>query len=395
MIQRILKLPKRGSILLLGPRGTGKSSLIRGCFKEDKKTLWIDLLDPALEELYVQNPSRLGEEITAGKYRTVVIDEVQKCPALLNVAHRFIESSGVQFVLTGSSARKLRRGAANLLAGRAFSFQLSPLTHRELGDRFNLQEALEFGTLPKLFFPSGATAPRQIKWSTEEKVLFLQSYARTYLKEEIQVEQLVRKVEPFRGFLRVAAQMNGKVIEYSKIAEEVHVDPKTVTEYFSILEDTLVGFLLHPYHRSIRKRQGKKPKFYWFDTGVKRAMDQTLSVPLLPQTSAYGEAFEHWVILEVRRLAQAINPDIELSYFRTSDDAQEVDLIVERPGKLPALVEIKSSESVTDSKVSKLAVFKKDFPKSDFFILSREKRARVHDGVWVGPWQEGIQQILG
>ncbi len=323
MIPRLLKLPRRASILLLGPRGTGKSSLVRDTFQENSKTLWIDLLDHALEELYVQNPSRLGEEITAGKYRTVVIDEVQKCPALLNVAHRFIESSGVQFVLTGSSARKLRRGAANLLAGRAFTYQLHPLTHRELGARFHLQEALEFGTLPRLYFPSGATAKRQIKWSAQEKILFLQSYARTYLKEEIQVEQIVRRVEPFRGFLRVAAQMNGKVIEYAKIAEEVHVDPKTVAEYFSILEDTLVGFLLHPYHRSIRKRQGKKP------------------------------------------------------------------------GKPPALVEIKSSESIADSRISKLSVFKKDFPDSELFILSREKRQRIHDGVWIGPWNEGIQRILG
>ena len=327
MVLRLIRLPKRNSLLILGPRGSGKSHLIRTLFGSGRRTLWIDLLRPEEEEDYLRDPALLRQRIQSRSIARVVIDEVQKVPKLLDVAHEMIESSRIQFIMSGSSARKLKRGSANLLAGRALSYRLDPFTHRELGDRFDLEEALEFGLLPKIYFPFGPESTKP--WTRAEKTAFLQTYSRTYVREEIQIEQHVRNILPFRGFLQVAAQMNGKLIDYSKIAEDVGVDHKTVAEYFNILEDTLLGFRLHPYHRSIRKRQGRKPKFYFFDPGVKRALDLTLSVNLLPQTGAYGEAFEHFILLEIRKLAEIENPDIGISFFRTRDGTQEIDLILE------------------------------------------------------------------
>lgn len=393
MVKRLVKLSTHNSLLLLGARGTGKSTLIEDKFSESKKTLWINLLRPEEEEDYSRRPQLLREQIEEGSYKRVIVDEVQRVPALLDIAHEMIEARHIQFILTGSSARKLKRGSANLLAGRAFSLRLDPLTHVELGSDFDLQRALEFGMLPKLYFPN-AFKPK-LKWSSQESIQYLQTYARTYLKEEIQIEQTVRKISAFRNFLEVAAQMNGKVVEYSKISRDVGVDEKTVAEYFQILEDTLIGFLLLPYHRSIRKRQGLRPKFYFFDTGVKRALDRTLTVPLLRQTSAFGEAFEHFLILEFLKIAQIKNPDIRLSFFRTSDGSQEIDLIVERPGKAVALVEIKSSERVDEKIISKLKRFASDFKNSELYVLSQEKRGRSVEGVRILPWQRGIKEILG
>ncbi|MFQ5628705.1 MAG: ATP-binding protein, partial [bacterium] len=184
----------------------------------------------------------------------------------------------IQFIMTGSSARKLKRGAANLLAGRAFVYHLFPLTAQELKGDFELRTALEFGSLPEV-------------WNLKEKDLairYLEAFSRTYLKEEVWNEQIIRKLEPFSYFLEVAAQMNGKVLNFSKIARDIGVDTKTVQSYFQILEDTLLGFLVPPFHRSVRKRQLTNPKFYFFDAGVKRALERTLTVSLLPQTYAFG-----------------------------------------------------------------------------------------------------------
>lgn len=391
MISRLLKLNTRNSILLLGPRGTGKSSLIHSSFRK-KNTLWIDLIQPEQEENFSRQPGLLRELIQAQKPKVVIIGEVQKVPELLDIAHELIEARGLQFVLTGSSARKLKRGSANLLVGRAFGYHLDPFTHLELGARFSLKDALEFGMLPKIYFPF-LHKPKE-RWSNTEKIHYLQTYARTYLKEEILLEQHVRKIKPFRNFLETAAQMNGKIIEYAKISTDVGVDDKTIAEYFQILEDTLIGFLLEPYHRSIRKRQGAKPKFYFFDPGVKRALDRTLTVPLLSQTAAFGEAFEHFLILEFKKIANTLNPDIRFTFFRTSDGTQEIDLIVERPGRAVALVEIKSSEHVSNQQAEKLLVFKKNFDQPKLYVLCREKMARQHCGVYILPWQLGLTEIL-
>jgi len=388
MFNRTLNTPESHSFFLFGARGTGKSTYVKSNYPKEG-TLFIDLLDPKEETTLLRNPSRLVEQINAGlpSLRRVIIDEVQKLPALLNIVHQQIEETKranhpIQFILTGSSARKLRRGAANLLAGRAFLYHLFPLTTHELGDGFQLTEVLQYGTLPEIFSYQSA----------DDKHLYLEAYARTYLKEEIWNEQIVRKLEPFAHFLEIAAQCNGKILNFSKIGRDIGIDTKTVQSYYQILEDTLTGFILPAYHRSIRKRQTAAPKFYFFDTGVKRALDGTLSVDLLPQTYAFGDAFEHFIILEIIRQNDYAKTDYRFSYFRTHEDA-EVDLIIERPAKPPLLVEIKSSENVDKADLKPLVRIGNDFESSELICLSRDRKRRMVDGVLVLPWKEGLQHI--
>lgn len=383
MIHRTLNPTKSNSYFLFGPRGTGKTTWVRARFQPEE-ALFIDLLDPAEEDLFLRSPGELEARVRAlPPARTwVVIDEVQKAPRLLDLVHKLIESSAQKFVMTGSSGRNLRRGASNLLAGRAFVYQLHPLTHPELGDGFNLEHALRWGTLPRV---------HQLADSVD-KEQYLRAYALTYLKEEIVAEQVVRKLAPFRQFLEAAAQGNGKIVNYSKIAEDVGADTKTVQSYFSILEDTLVGILLPPYHASLRKRQRSNPKFYLFDPGVKRALDRTLGVPLQEGTYAFGSAFEHFVILEALRSSSYQANDWAFSYLRTKDDA-EIDLVIERPGLPTAIVEIKSTRTIRERDAAPLQRFVPDFGACEAFCLSQDPHEKKLGDVWCFPWQQGLLKL--
>jgi predicted AAA+ superfamily ATPase len=246
MFPRTLNLPKDNSFFLFGARGTGKTSLLEDLYPRNE-ALWIDLLDPKEERRFADNPNLLSERISARRHDSpwVVIDEVQKVPAILDVVHREIESRKALFALAGSSARKLRRGSANLLAGRAFVFSLHPITAFEAAKSFSLDDALQWGTLPRIFGLS----------SNSSKDLFLDAYVHTYLLEEVTAEQLVRNIQPFRRFLEVAAQASGTIINFSAIAREIQVDTKTAQNYFSILEDTLLGSFLPAFNQSVRKQQ--------------------------------------------------------------------------------------------------------------------------------------------
>jgi predicted AAA+ superfamily ATPase len=363
-ITRILKLPKEKNIFVFGARNTGKSTLVRHEFPTTKTLL------------------ALPEVITH-----VVIDEIQKIPKLLNVVHYLIENTNKKFILTGSSARKLKYGGANLLAGRAFIYSLYPLTFVELGDNFDLQSVLQWGSLPQIYSFT----------NDEEKNLFLQAYSLTYLKEEIWGEHFIRKLDPFRKFIEVAAQCNGKIINYSNIARDVGVDAKTVMEYFSILEDTLIGFHLEAFQHSFRKRLSQKPKFYFFDLGIVRALTHNLNIPLKPQTSAYGEAFEHFIILECIRLASYNNKEFRFSYLNTKDNV-EIDLVVERPGQSYLFIEIKSSFNVRSENLYEFAKITKDFNKytpCEAICFSNDPISKQYDHIQVIPWQEGLLRFFG
>lgn len=367
---------------MFGARGTGKTTLLKQGF-QGKKTLWIDLLTDADESRFGRRPDELSQVLQLGSFQRVVIDEVQKAPKLLDIVHHEMERrKEIQFILTGSSARKLKRGAANLLAGRALTHHLFPLTTLELGSQFNLRDSLELGTLPKLF-----------EWGDREgKNAFLRSYVRNYLKEEILVEQLVRQLNPFRDFLEVAAQSNGSIVNYAKIARDIGVDDKTVHNYFSILEDTLVGFHLPSFHRSVRKQQQTSPKFYFFDPGVVRALNNTLRVELLPQTHAFGNAFEHWVILECFRLNEYYQLDYQFYYFRTKDGG-EIDLVVQRPGEPELLVEIKSASRVTEEHTAKVRRFQKTWDRPcEAEVWSLDTLTKMEGDVACLHWQEALQK---
>ena len=383
MIQRTISLPDREGFFLFGPRGTGKTTLLRQTLPA-ARTCFIDLLSPMEEDLFARHPEELEQRIAALPPDTewVVIDEVQKVPRLLDVVHRQIENHGTRFVLTGSSGRKLRRGASNLLAGRVFMRHLHPFTSTELGASFNLDDALQYGTLPRVTQLTSAA----------EKADFLRTYALVYLKEEIIAEQLVRGVDPFRQFLEVAAQCNGRIVNFSRIAQDVGVDTKTVQSYFSILEDTLVGLLLPAFQRSVRKRQRANPKFYFFDPGVKRALDRTVAVPLVESTYAYADAFEHFLIVEIMRLASYHQPDWRFSYLCTKDDA-EIDLIIERPGRALTLVEIKSASRVGEAETRALQRFVTDLQPCAAFCLSRDPHLKRIGAVTCLPWQVGLAEL--
>ena len=384
MIRRIAKLSPRHSFFLFGARGTGKSTLIELRHKY-KNTLWIDLLLYEEEEKFSRNPDNLLFIINENKYKTVVIDEIQKVPKLLDIVQILMRKKpNIQFIMTGSSARKLRRGSANLLAGRAFQYYLFPISVFELDEKASLSNILEYGTLPEVL---------QKKSDTDKKE-FLKSYVQTYLKEELISEQLIRRLNPFRNFLYIVAQQNGQIINYSNIARDIRADDKTVKNYFSILEDTLLGFILPCYHKSVRKQQAQAPKFYFFDTGVKRALDKETGGSLVRSTYSYGKAFEHRVILECFYLNEYFRKDFNFYYLKTKDQS-EIDLIIERPGKKDILIEIKSTRNVQKKHINTLCRFKKDWPQvCEAQVWSEEPQAKVISEVKCVFWKDGLKKLF-
>lgn len=381
MLERLLVLPKNQSFFLFGARNTGKSTLIKHIFSA-KNHLYIDLLNLDQERRYLQDPQQLKAEVLALPKQTkfIIIDEVQKIPALLDVVHSLIEETDKLFILTGSSARKLKRGHANLLAGRAIVKNLYPFSFLELKNKFDLKEALRFGLLPKIY---------SLK-TNQEKADFLRTYTHVYLKEEVWAEHLIRKLEPFQYFLEVAAQTNGSIVNIANISRDVGVDDKSILQYFSILEDTLLGFHLPAFNHSFRKKLSQKPKFYFFDIGVVRALTRTLTIPLPQKTYEYGKLFEHFIILECFKLANYFYPDHRFSYLRTHDGL-ELDLVVERPGKPLLMIEIKSSTEVRKDHLKHLSRIAKELgKKAEYICLAQVPLALKFDEISVYPWKEGI-----
>lgn len=384
MFPRQLLISKKRSFFLFGARSTGKSTFLKHSFKE-KEVLWCNLLRPEEEERFLRKPETLYEMVKAlpEAIDHVIIDEIQKVPKLLDVVHLLMGETKKIFVMTGSSARKLKRGGANLLAGRAFVYHFFPLTFYEIGDTFDLDFVLQWGSLPEVF-----------QFDEEkERSQFLQAYANTYLKEEVWEEHFVRQLDPFRKFLEVAAQCNGKIVNYSNIARDVGVEDKTVASFFSLLEDTLIGFYLEPFHNSFRKRLSEKPKFYFFDLGVVRALARRLSIPLAEKTVAYGDAFEHFIILEIMRLASYYEPEYRFSYIRTPSDV-EVDLVIERPGKPVLFIEIKSTTEIERADISGFLRLSRDHGACEAICLSRDPYLKKIEHVTSFFWKDGLKYIF-
>ena len=382
MVNRRVNPIQSNSFFLFGARGTGKSTLIRQLLPAESLTF--DLLDDEVFDRLLRQPGIVEEACDSRKHEWIVIDEIQRLPKLLNLAHRMIEKYGQKFALTGSSARKLKRGTANLLAGRAFVNVLFPLTAREMGNLLVLYDVLRWGSLPKLL----ALA------SPEEKKAYLRSYCLTYIKEEIQAEQVVRRLEPFREFLNIAAQMSGKLINFSAIAREVGAHVPTVQTYYQILEDTHLGFRLPHFHRSIRKSQIESPKFYLFDNGVKNALEGSLDSIPAPATSGFGELFEAFVIQELDRLNHYEQKDFRFSFYRTRAGT-EIGLVLSKGQKI-VLIEIKSSERVDEIEAGRLARLRPDFGESaKAYYVSRDPQQRLIDGVRCISWQNMLDEFSG
>jgi len=384
MISRILNLPNNVSLFLFGARGSGKTTILKHLpFFE--QSIYINLLRADEENRFARNPDSLFDIVHALPERTthVIIDEVQKLPKLLDIVHDLIETTDKHFILTGSSARKLKHGGANLLAGRAFVYNLHPFTILEIDGKQDLKHYLNWGMLPKIFEFD----------DDEHKRQFLEAYTNTFLKEEVWAEQFIRELDPFRHFLEVAAQSNGKIINYTNIARDVGVDVKTVQKYFSILVDTLVGFFLNAFQHSFRKRLSKAPKFYLFDTGVVRALANQLTLPVVASTSGYGELFESFIITQIIALNSYYHREFKVSYLKTKDDA-EIDLVVERPGQKILFIEIKNTEEVHATQLSTLKRLAADFGECEAVCFSRDKYAKKTASIMVWPWQDGIKHFF-
>ena len=387
IISRGIVGPQNNSFFLFGPRGAGKTTFLQTQWGVDE-AVFVDLLDIQTYDQFLLDPARFQTFINTSenKRKKVVVDEIQKLPRLLDIIHAEIQKNKRQFILTGSSARRLKQQGSNLLAGRAWVFHLYPFSTLELikSDDFDLKKALERGGLPEAYLSS----------SNEPAQEYLRAYAGTYLQKEIQQEQWVRKLEPFRKFLAIAAQMNGEIINRSKIARDIGVDNVTVGSYYEILEDTFVGFHLPAFHTSVRKAIRQSPKFYLIDPGIKRALEKTLTVELLPQTSAWGEAFEHWIILEFVKNISYHRLDWDLSYLKTKDGL-EIDLIVKRP-KLPLLlIEIKSTAKVSKSDFKSLKFLGKELdPQSEKWLISCDPLEQKFDDVLALYWKEALQRLF-
>jgi predicted AAA+ superfamily ATPase len=284
--------------------------------------------------------------------------------------------------MSGSSARKLKRAHANLLAGRAWTLRLHPLTHGECGSLFSLDKALRRGTLPSVYLEDTDEGA----WGT------LKAYAETYLREEIEAEALLRSAGPFLRFLPLAASECGNLISFSSVARETGTSHHTVKEYFRILEETLIGFFLLPYAKSARKRLVKHPKFYFFDSGVERVLAGRLTASLERGSSEHGRSFEHFLIAEIRRLADYAGKECSLSFYRTEAGA-EVDLIVESAEGPPVAIEIKASDCPHTSDLGGLWSFHETRPEASLLCASLAPRARDCGAIKILPWQDVFEHI--
>jgi predicted AAA+ superfamily ATPase len=375
MFKRILQPPKQ-SFFLMGPRGSGKSTWLRTTFKGAHL---IDLLAEESYQRLLRNPALFADELRAVQPRKwVIIDEVQRLPSLLNEVHRFIEEKRLQFVLCGSSARKLKRAEVNMLAGRAFFRSMHPFVPEELGSRFDLDEALRYGLLP-------------IVWDSSSKDETLAAYALLYLKEEIQAEALVRNLPGFARFLPLAALFHGQIINVSNIAREAGVARTTVAGYLDILEETLLCFRVPAYEAKLRVRERKLPKWYWCDPGIVRAMKHSTG-SVSPEER--GALFEG-MVAQVLRAYQSYRGVCDGIYYwaPASKSETEVDFLLTR-GTERIAIEVKSGNAFAESWCKGLrAIADLEGLRRRMVVYPRGPVLRTSDGIDVCPFQHFAETL--
>lgn len=371
-------LPKKQSAFLWGARKTGKSFYLREYFP---KAIYYDLLKSDLYLELSKNPSRLRQEILAlpaTSDQLIIIDEVQKIPPLLNEVHWLIENTSHQFILCGSSVRKLKRGAANLLGGRAWRYTFYPLVYSEI-PHFDLLRALNAGLIPSHYL-------------SENPHRSLKAYVEDYLKEEIQAEGLVRSLPHFARFLDALPFSHGELINFSNIARECGIDAKTVKEYYQILMDTLLGYFIYPYKKH-KKREiiTATPKFYLFDVGVMQFLAKQPIVEL--KGSVAGKAFEHFILTELIAYRGLNDLDFDITYWRTKTGL-EVDFVL---GNAEVAIEVKLDNNVDPRDLKGLQAFCEEHPVKKAYVVNQISRARqftFHDKtVTIIPWQDFLKEL--
>lgn len=356
MYTRLLKIKNssKKSFFLFGPRGTGKTFWVKQNFPE---CFYIDLLETDLYTDLLSRPQRLEGIIPAGFKDWIIIDEVQKIPELLNEVHRLIEKSHYKFVLTGSSARSLRRKGINLLAGRALYYHMHPLTSVELGKDFDLKRVLKFGHLPAVL-------------SEENPLQYLNTYVKVYLREEVLQEGLTRNLSAFSRFLEVASFSQGAQINISALARETGIHQKVATSYFEIVEDLLLGYRLSVFTKRAQRRLVAHEKFYFFDVGVYRAIRPMGPMDTIAEID--GPALETLYLQELKALNDSLQWGYNFYYWRTSE-GHEVDFVLYGPRGFYA-IEIKRSERWGENDLRGLRAFSKDYPVAKLYFVCGTKR---------------------
>lgn len=357
----------KNSFFLFGPRSTGKTSLIT---QQLKKALVFDLLDDDVYEEFLRRPKALGEKIPEST-KLVVLDEIQKLPKLLDEVHRLIEKRKIIFLLTGSSSLKIKRQGANLLGGRAREAQLFPLVYVEI-PKFDLIKYLNYGGIPRIYL-------------SDEPIEDLQSYTRAYLAEEIKAEAAVRNYERFVRFLEVMALSNGQEINYQKLSSDTGVPARSLEGHIEVLKDTLIGYELLPYEKTIKRKATTKSKFYFFDTGVANFLAQKL--PLKENHSDIGDSFEQFIIQEVRAYLSYQRINKKLSYWRTR--GYEVDLIIGDD----VAIEIKFSKAVKDDFFKGLKALKEEKIIKKFLVVGRFEKTGVVDSIEYVGYQDFLTKL--
>jgi predicted AAA+ superfamily ATPase len=369
--KQILIDAENHSLFLWGARQTGKSTLLKALFPN---ALWFDLLQSDLYERLSKNPSLLRETILAKtESETVIIDEIQRIPELLNEVHWLMTNERKKFVLSGSSARKILRGGYNLLGGRALRYELYPLVSSEIPD-FDLVRALNNGLLPRHYLASNAKK-------------LLSAYIGNYLKDEIAAEAKIRNIQSFSKFLEAAAFSNGEMVTYANIATDCGVSAPTVKEYFQILEDTLIGRFVQAYQKKPKRRVITAPKFYFFDVGIVNHLLKRGKIEF--GTEIFGNAFEHFIYHEIYAHSQYSGLEYPISYWRTASQI-EVDFIL---GDNEVAVEVKSTTNVSSRHLSGLKQFAEEYKTKHLILVCNEPMPRLIDNILVLPWKDFLQKL--
>ena len=375
MYARLLNLPTSfdKSFFLWGPRQVGKTSLLKATCPD---VPLIQLLKNEEFSLYQAHPELLRERVRASGWKRVIIDEIQKVPKLLDEIHLLIEEDGVAFGLCGSSARKVRKGHANLLGGRALRFEMSGLVTKEIGPGYSLARLLNHGYMPMIY-------------DSEQPLQYLKSYCADYLKEEVFAEGLVRNLQPFSRFLEVSALGDTEVLKFETIARDCGVSAPTIKSYYEILVDTLLARYLPAYTLRPKRRTTSSPKFYYRDVGVVNHLAQRSGI--LPRTDAWGKAFENWVMHELSTYLEYRHRPESLAYWRLTTGV-EVDFIV---GHMKCAIEAKSSALIHSDHLKGLRALKEDFPEiGKRVVVSMEEQPRITpDGIDVLPYQDFVERL--
>lgn len=373
MYSRLITHSSNKSFFLFGPRGTGKSSWVKASFPD---AVYLDLLESELFVALTANPGKLSQYIPKNFSGWIIIDEVQKIPALLDEVHRLIEKDKQKFILTGSSARKLKRTSSNLLAGRALTLNLHPLTRLELARDYKLEHSLQYGQLPCVYTESDPKA-------------YLQSYVKTYLQEEIQQEGLTRNIGAFARFLEAASFSQGSALNISAVARECSVERKVVEQYFVILEDLLLANRLPVFSKRAKRRMIDHPKFYFFDAGVYRTLRP--KGPLDRPEEIDGHALETLLFQELRAINDYHKLDFKLYYWKTSTSL-EVDFVLYGERGIFAF-EVKREGKVRPESLRGLRAFLKDYPEARTYLIYCGDRVMKDGSIEILPFEHCVGHL--